>query len=95
MARKPASAWHAVAIAPGSRACPAAREMDGHRFLSREAPSLPLKDCDSGVCTCRYEHFDDRRKGARRANEMGVTIDGYVAEERRAPIRRSRRKQDT
>ena len=94
-ARKPASAWHAVCIAPGERACDAARLLAGRRFLSRDAPALPLKNCDNAACTCRYEHFDDRRKGARRAGEIGVTIDGYVANERRAPVKRGRRKQDT
>ena len=93
--KKPASAWHAVCIAPGERACDAARLLAGRRFLSRDAPSLPLKNCDNAACTCRYEHYDDRRKGARRAGEIGVTIDGYVAEERREPIKRDRRKKDT
>lgn len=93
--RKPASTWHAVCLAPGERACDAVRLLGGRRFLSRDAPSLPLKNCDNAACTCRYEHFDDRRKGARRAGEIGVTIEGYVAEERRAPVKRGRRKKDS
>lgn len=92
--RKPVSAWHAVTIVPGPRVCAAASELRGHRFLSREAPVLPLKKCDSHKCTCRYAHFDDRRKGKRRANELSVTVEGHVAKERRSSIKRGRRKTD-
>ncbi len=94
-AKKPVKPWHAVSIAPGINACAAANELRDHRFLSREAPPLPLKKCDQAACTCRYEHYGDRRKGPRRASEIGVTIDGYIAQERRAPIKRDRRKRDT
>jgi hypothetical protein len=92
--RKAVSAWHAVSIVTGQRACDAARELSGHRFLSRDAPPLPLKKCDSPACTCRYEHHEDRRKGARRASEIGVTIDGYLSKERRSKMKRGRRKKD-
>jgi hypothetical protein len=92
--KKPANAWHAVSIAPGPHTCMAARKLEGHRFLSRDAPPLPLKNCDSKECTCRYEHFDDRRKGPRRAREMGVAIDGYEDDERREGAKRGRRKAD-
>jgi hypothetical protein len=92
--KKPVKPWHAVMIAPGPRACQAARGLREHRFLSREAPPLPLKECDSAECTCRYEHFDDRRKGPRRAHEMGVAIDGYEDAEKRAKQKRGRRKVD-
>jgi len=93
-AKKPVNPWHAVAIAPGPRACAAAGKLRDVRFLSREAPPLPLKACDSAQCTCRYEHFDDRRKGPRRAHELGVSIDGYEGGEQRNPSKRGRRKTD-
>ena len=92
--KKQVSAWHAVSIAPGPRACDAADKLRDRRFLSREAPPLPLKKCDSAECTCRYEHHDDRRKGARRASEIGVAIDGHMEQERRAKVKRGRRKSD-
>jgi len=92
--RKQISAWHAVSIVPGPRACEAAREMRGRRYLSREAPTLPLKKCDAHSCICRYEHFTDRRKGARRTVEMSVTIEGKVPTDRRAKYKRGRRKTD-
>jgi hypothetical protein len=94
-AKEPATAFHAVTIAPGQRACAAALALRKHRFLSSEAPTLPLKKCDNPRCTCRYEHHGDRRIGPRRAREMGVSIDGYEGQERRDRPKRGRRKTDT
>ena len=93
--KKPVNAFHAVTIAPGPRACAAALDLQGKRFLSRDAPVLPLGKCGNGNCTCRYEHYDDRRHGPRRAREMGVSIDGYDGEDHRDKPKRGRRKADT
>jgi hypothetical protein len=90
--RKAPNKFHAVTIAPGTRACPEARALQGRRFLSREAPPLPLKNCGSFQCGCRYEHHDDRRKGNRRAHDIGVSIDGYEGVEQRQ--KRGRRQTD-
>jgi hypothetical protein len=60
--RKAPKKFHAVTIAPGPRACPEARALQGQRFLSREAPPLPLKNCGSPHCECHYEHYDDRAR---------------------------------
>ena len=87
--------FHAVTIAPGRRACVAAQLLRDRRFLSREAPPLPLKDCSCTNCECRYEHYDDRRKAGRRARDLGVSLDGYTEDERRASSKRGRRKSDT
>lgn len=95
VAKKPVNPHHAVTIAPGPRACTAARDLRNQRFLSREAPTLPLKKCDSPECTCRYEHYDDRRSNPRRARDLGVSIDGYDGNERRVKPKRGRRKSDT
>lgn len=92
--KKPVNAWHAVAIAPGQRACKAAQDLQGHRFLSREAPTLPLKKCDNPACTCRYEHYEDRRGSKRRAYDLGASIAGYDGPDHRAKTRRGRRKTD-
>jgi len=64
--------WHAVSILPGARCCESARRANQVRFLSKEAPSLPLVDCDAPVCTCRYRHHDDRRRSLRRACDAGM-----------------------
>jgi hypothetical protein len=92
--KKPINPFHAVTIAPGPRACDAARNLRDQRFLSRDAPQLPLRKCDSPECTCRYEHYDDRRKNQRRARDLGVSIDGYEGDEKRVKLTRGRRKGD-
>ena len=93
--KKVALAFHAVTIVSGRHACTAARTLAGKRFLSSEAPILPLKDCNSEECECRYEHHEDRRIGPRRARELGVAIDGFEGDEQRSKQKRGRRKTDT
>jgi hypothetical protein len=61
--------WHAVAIAGTAVVCGAARACKDSRYLSTAAPRLPLEGCDAACCDCRYVHFDDRRRGPRRAEE--------------------------
>lgn len=83
--------WHAVSVKPGSRACPAAVSGKNRRWLSRQAPMMPLPGCTQpDACQCTYQHHADRRGGGRRADE----IDAFrppmrVNQERRA--RRDRR----
>jgi hypothetical protein len=62
--------YHAVSIQSPPRSCAAAREFEGKRFLSSEAPALPLKNCSSAICTCKYAHHDDRRRGPRRVSDV-------------------------
>jgi hypothetical protein len=94
LSRKIANPHHAVSVVPGVHACLEARALQGQRFLSREAPALPLMGCNSGRCTCRYEHHEDRRKGGRRASDLAVAIDGYDGEEQRDETSRGRRRSD-
>lgn len=76
--------WHAVSIVPCAGACPLARDMSGHRFLSSEAPpALPLVACDVDQCGCRYRHHADRRGASSRRTPL-VTIDNPVEPRRRA-----------
>jgi hypothetical protein len=91
--KRPPRPWHAVSIVPGSQPCAAAAGLARKRFLSRDAPTLPLKSCDQ-QCACRYGHHDDRRKGPRRASEMGVSVDGYEGTDKRGGPKRGRRKTD-
>lgn len=93
-AKKGNAAYHAVTVVPGPRCCDEARQLKGKRFLSREAPQLPLKDCGRADCTCRYEHYPDRRGGLRRVRDMGVAVDGWIEEEKRKISKRGRRKTD-
>ena len=53
--------FHAVSITPGENCCRAADALAGTRFLSAEAPTMPLYGCDAASCTCSYAHHEDRR----------------------------------
>jgi hypothetical protein len=58
--------YHSVAIACRTRSCEAVQQLKGKRFLSTEAPALPVQGCAADSCQCRYVHFDDRRDDDRR-----------------------------
>ena len=83
--------WHAVSVKPGEGACSAAVSGKNRRWLSREAPLLPLPGCTRpDTCKCTYNHHDDRRAGSRRAEGLDAfTQPPRVVNERRN--RRSRR----
>lgn len=91
---KPLQKFHAVSVEPGRNCCHSARVLKGQRFLSGEAPSLPLKNCMNDQCTCYYTHHEDRRDAPRRARDMGVAIDGWLESDRRGGAVRGRRKID-
>jgi hypothetical protein len=62
--------WHAVSIVPRGAACEAAVALRERRFLSTEAPRLPLADCSRAAsCECVYHHYTDRRAGPRRSSD--------------------------
>ncbi|MDH4209332.1 MAG: hypothetical protein OEV76_10695 [Anaerolineae bacterium] len=42
-------------------ACPACRSLQGRIFDPRQAPSLPLGECLTPPCRCRYEEYDAQR----------------------------------
>jgi hypothetical protein len=90
----PGKRWHAVMIVPGKGACAASRAQRGKRYLSRtEAPKLPLTDCTRGrECPCTYQHYSDRRGGARRADEAAGFALSHPKQENRQ--RRGRRDRD-
>ena len=52
--------------------CAAAAMCRNTRYLSREAPRLPLSTCPHPeLCQCTYKHFEDRRTGTRRGADGG------------------------
>jgi hypothetical protein len=77
--------WHAVSIVSGPASCRAAQELRAIRFLSGEAPPLPLPGCRAGKeCSCVYKHHEDRRAKSRRAEEVtGYRRPNPTSEERR------------
>ena len=85
------SQYHCVAIHAGAGSCKAAKSIANKRFLSSEAPTFPLAQCDAGSCTCRYTHFNDRRSVERRnpASVVYGQLGNAVTEQR---VRKDRRK---
>ena len=82
-------------VATGVEPCRAARAIAEERFLSEEAPTLPLADCDAEQCLCVYRHFDDRRSDVRRMADIGYsTATQFVIDEKRSLSSRGRRKGD-
>jgi len=62
--------WHAVSVKPGPNACSVADTGRTRRWLSREAPMLPLPGCSRPEgCRCTYQHHQDRRSMDRRAED--------------------------
>lgn len=67
--------FHGIAIEPGEDACEAVRRLAGRRFLSEDAPRLPLDECQCVQdCHCVYRHFSDRRTEVRRDADMGLPL---------------------
>ncbi len=83
--------WHAVSVKPGANACNAAVSGKNRRWLSREAPLLPLPGCTRpDTCQCTYNHHGDRRATSRRAEDLDTFAQPpRVVNERRK--RRTRR----
>ena len=81
--------WHAVAIVAPPTACSAARACADKRYLSVDAPRLPLAACDVEICDCTYRHFADRRQGPRRAEDEPNGPPSLDRERRRSRGRRA------
>ena len=82
--QEPLRPFQAVAIFPGTQCCKAAREIEGYRFLMRQAPKLPLSECTQPQsCRCRYLKFNDRRGSPRRMLDFGLKPTLFAAKERR------------
>jgi len=85
--------WHAVSVVADGSACEDARMLQDVRFLSMEAPRLPLYACAKpGQCRCRYRHHADRRSGPRRAVENFRPPKAWRGEDKR--VSRGRRESD-
>jgi hypothetical protein len=66
--------FHGIEIRPCDEfQCAAVKALGEQRFLSDEAPRLPLDDCsEPGRCGCVYKHFMDRRTAVRRESDVGL-----------------------
>ena len=87
----PNKSWRAVSVIPAGTACEAALQLRGRRFLTRDAPRLPLPQCDrQNQCQCKYQHLPDRRGGPRREDDSGFGSAPKPTTERRRPGERRR-----
>lgn len=89
--------YHAVSIIPGPDPCDAVKACAGVRFLSKEAPRLPVDGCGRSDCRCHYAHHDDRRALIRRiADGRNASPGGaaYKGTERRLLSSTGRRERD-
>ncbi|MEW6120449.1 MAG: hypothetical protein AB1593_10220 [Pseudomonadota bacterium] len=85
-----ARAFHCVEIQGDGDACSAARRIEGQRFLSGEAPGLPVPGCSHAHCTCSYVHHDDRRQDDRRNPYGQWVVPPSITGERRTRVDRRR-----
>jgi hypothetical protein len=70
-----------VSVDCGRQGCPPAQHLGQQRFLSGQAPKLPLASCSNP------KHHDDRRAGPRRILDNGTSLRTsavFIGEERRA-----------
>jgi hypothetical protein len=92
-ATKPAAPLYAgVEIRVRDTACEAAVAMSGRRFLTNEAPALPLAGCTVPHCTCAFVKFSDRRTEDRRLEHSALSTSIFLANNRRE--RKGRREGD-
>jgi hypothetical protein len=73
--------------------CAAAALCRNTRFLSRDAPRLPMVGCPHPEqCPCTFRHFEDRRNGPRRTEDLGrgLSSDKPEVNRRKSRGRRAR-----
>jgi hypothetical protein len=80
----------AVQIRPRMGACRAAQLLQGHPFLAKDAPALPLRECNAARCSCTFSKLPDRRSDGRRLGHGGLHTTLFIAANRRT--KRDRRR---
>jgi hypothetical protein len=78
-----------VEIRTRGGACRAAQALRGRRFLSKDAPSLPLPDCTHATCACSFSKLPDRRTEGRRLDYGTLNASLFLTTNRR--MKRDRR----
>ena len=75
--------------------CDAVQNLGNVRFLNREAPLVPLKNCtQKATCSCRYVHHADRRIGQRRTTFTSIQEDALDENRRVSNSKGGRRHSD-
>lgn len=89
--------FHSVSIVNNGSCCEQIEALSGKRFLSKDAPEIPMEECTKANCQCRYQHHEDRRQlGNDRRVEYGVTRElfGAFGEQNRRDRPKGRRATD-
>ena len=73
----------AVEIRTRAGSCRVAQALEGHRFLAKDAPALPLQGCTSTQCSCTFSKLPDRRTEGRRLDFGGLSASMFLAKNRR------------
>lgn len=81
--KKSGGRFGAVEIHTRLGCCDAARALEGQRFLAKEAPALPLPDCTSRQCACKFGKLSDRRTEDRRLEHGAISSSLFMASNRR------------
>ena len=71
--------YQAVSIHSYKGSCDAAEGVRGTRFLTGEAPQIPLENCTADKCHCVYWHHEDRRSGENDRRKRHELEDEFLA----------------
>jgi len=86
--KKMSSKWHAITVQIEETSCAAASQCRSKRFLSAQAPMLPMRGCDrSAICPCKFKHHDDRRTSRRRNDDVHRDLRSEFIECNRRAVR--------
>lgn len=77
--RRGANPFNAVSVKSYGEGCTEIEAINGKRFLSEDAPLLPLQDCSLAKCNCRYSHLTDRRTGTGNRRALQAVIESVLA----------------
>jgi len=87
--------YSAVSIVVCENACNAVRKYREKRFLTGEAPLLPIRNCTKyETCNCKYQRHSDRRQNKDRRNSVHVMKSFFHGDDRRETKPAGRRKTD-
>jgi hypothetical protein len=69
--------YFGVSIQPGPHACKSVDKLRSKRYLTHEAPKLPLPGCTQSSCRCSLQPEDDRRVGFDRRGDSFSAFGDY------------------
>jgi hypothetical protein len=75
--------YYGVSVQPGPEACKDVEKIRSQRFLTTEAPKLPLPGCSRSHCRCTVIPEDDRRAGFDRRGDSFAALGELNLHERK------------